>query len=428
MRRTIALLLGAAALLTTTPLAAAPHAAERTGEQSVVKPGIDFVYIDPQLDTLARAPRQARRLQHISSRSDAGSESAPNLMFAALRQGLERYQSTWGSLSQVQISRGPVLKLGSTGRQVALLRTRLGLPAAARYDEQLAQRVSEYQRVHGLGTPDGVAGKSTIDSLNLGAEYYSRRIAINMERAQRLPAANTFDRYVLVNSANPHAYLVDHDRVVDQMRVVVGMAKSKTPMMALLMRNAKANPYWNVPLDLIRTMIAKRVLDQGITYLEQFHYQVLSDWTPSGHLLDPSTIDWQKVAAGESDIYVRQLPGPWNAMGQMKFEMPNQYGIYIHDTPDKKLMAQEDRWRSNGCVRLEDHHRFATWVFDRVPQPTSVAEQPFELSKPVPIYITYLTVEPTDSGVIFRPDLYGNDAVAMPSQTSGAQIRLASTS
>ncbi len=188
------------------------------------------------------------------------------------------------------------------------------------------------------------------------------------------------------------------------------------------MRNAKANPYWNVPPEMIRSLTAARVLQQGLSYLDNFHYEVLSDWTANATKVDPKTINWRAIASGRTapTIRVRQLPGPWNSMGEMKFEMPNDYGIYLHDTPNKELFAQDDRWLSNGCVRLEDYRRFASWVFGRPPQVDSTLEQVIELPKPVPVYMTYLTVEPGEgNGILFRPDPYGFDALAMPQMQFG---------
>jgi murein L,D-transpeptidase YcbB/YkuD len=416
----LSLLIGAAALLIGTPLAAAPRADEPVAVPLTIKQGVDFVYVDPQMSTVARRHQRPRNwLQRIVGGS-ANQKSSPNPLFVGLAQGLENYRATWASLPQVKIPAGPALKLGSTGKRTQMLRTRLGLPPSGGYDQELFERVAEYQQVHGLGTPDGIAGRSTISSLNLGAGHYERRIAINMERAWRLPATSTFNRYVLVDSGKAEAYLFARDRVVDRMRVVVGSAKTKTPMMAVLLRNAKANPYWNVPPELIRSLTAKRVLQQGVSYLDEFHYEVLSDWTPSARLVDARQLDWKQVAAGKSDIHVRQLPGPWNSMGEMKFEMPNEYGIYLHDTPHKELFAQDNRWLSNGCVRLEDYRRFASWVFERVPAANASAEQSFELPRPVPIYLTYLTVEPTADGVAFGPDPYGFDALAMPQMGFGS--------
>ena len=352
-------------------------------------------------------------------------QKAPNPLFFELARGLQQYQMSWGRLPQVSIPSGPVLKPGSKGNRVNMLRGRLGLPQGGGYDQRLVQTVMSYQRVHGLAPADGIAGKGTIASLNRGASHYARRIAINLERAYRLPQTRTFDRYVVVDSGAAETYLFAGDRLADRMRIVVGSAKTKTPMMAVLMRNAKANPYWNVPPELIQSLTAKRVRQQGLSYLREYHYEVLSDWSASPQLVDPKTVNWKQVAAGKSGILVRQLPGPWNSMGNMKFEMPNDYGIYLHDTPHKELFGQEDRWVSNGCVRLQDYRRFASWVFGYVPQPASPLEQRFELPRPVPVYMTYLTVAASGNGVVFRPDPYGFDALAMP-QMFGPSSRIAS--
>ena len=414
----ISLIFGAVALLATTPVSAQRRGDEPIPVPRTIKQGIDFVYVDPQMNTVAkRRQRPQNWLQRIFNLDfgSRGRRSAPNPIFFDLARGLQQYQASWGRLPRVSVPSGPALKRGSTGNRVRTLRARLGLPAGGSYDQQVSSLVASYQRVHGL-EDDGIAGRATIASLNRGASHYARRIAINMERAYRLPATRAFDRYVVVDSGAAEAYLFANDRVVDGMRVIVGSPKTKTPMMAVLMRNAKANPYWNVPPELVRSLTAKRIREQGLSYLDDFHYEVLSDWSTSARVLDPKSVNWRTIASGRQDptIRVRQLPGPWNSMGKMKFEMPNDYGIYLHDTPLKELLAKEDRWISNGCVRLQDYRRFASWVFGYVPQPTSPVEQNFPLPRPVPIYFTYLTVESAGHGVVFRPDPYGFDALAMP--------------
>jgi len=421
----------ALAMSATSPLAALPRGDEPVTVPQNIRQGIDFVYVDPQMSRIAsRRQRPQNWLQRMRSLDPAANSSGrgtPNPLFVELARGFEQYQGTWGNLPQVEVPAGSVLKRGSTGQRVDLLRERFGLAPGAAYDDQLAQIVAEYQKVHGLGSADGVAGKSTVASLNRGAEYYARRIAINLERAYRLPPTGTFDRYVIVDSGAAEARLFDRDRAIDGMRVVVGSPKTMTPMMAVLMRSAKANPYWNVPPDLIQNLTAKRVGQQGLSYLKDFHYEVLSDWTANPRLLDPETVDWNQVAQGKRGILVRQLPGPWNAMGNMKFEMPNDFGIYLHDTPHKELFAGNYRWVSNGCVRLQDYRRFATWVFGDVPQAASEREETFELPDPIPIYMTYLTVAPNGNGVAFRPDPYGLDALAMPQMFGGpSTVALAS--
>jgi L,D-transpeptidase YcbB len=427
MKPSFHLILGAAlagSITFAAPVAAQPRGDEPIAVPRSIKQGIDFVYVDPQMSTVAQRRQKPRNwLQRVFGSREV-QRNAPNPVFLQLANGLDQYQASWGRLPQTKIAAGPTLKIGTTGRRVEQLRTRLGLSPRGGYDQQVFEAVANFQRVHGLGTPDGAAGKNTIAALNRGAVHYAQRIAINMERAYRLPQTNTFDRYVVVDSGAAEAYLFDRDRPADTMRVVVGTAKTPTPMMAVLMRNAKANPYWNVPPEMVRSLTAKKAVEQGPSYFRNFHYEVLSDWTPNARLLDPKTINWKQVAAGRTgeDIHVRQLPGPWNSMGAMKFEMPNDYGIYLHDTPVKEVFAKQDRWISNGCVRLEDYRRFASWVFPRTPQPSGQREQIIELPRPVPVYMTYLTVAAAPGGVLFRPDPYGMDTLAMPQMFGRAQV------
>lgn len=423
MHNKIYLALGAVAVAIATPLPAQPRGDEPVAVPGTIRQGIDFVYVDPQLSSVARRRQRPQNwLARMFRPNDGPRQGAPNPMFVDLARGLQQYQATWGRLPQGKIPAGAALKRGSTGKRVSLLRTRLGLSASGGYDETLFQRVAAYQQVHGLGAGDGIAGKATIVSLNQGAVYYARRIAINMERAYRLPATGAFDRYVVVDSGAAEVYLFNRDRLADSMKVVVGAPKTMTPMMAVLMRNAKANPYWNVPPEIVRSLTAKKVAEQGLSYFKEFHYEVLSDWGPNARLIDPQTVDWKGIASGkvQPTIRVRQLPGPWNSMRNMKFQMPNDYGIYLHDTPKPELFAEADRHLSNGCVRLEDYQRFATWVFGYVPRPTGPSEEQFDLPRPVPVYMTYLTVKATGSGVTFRPDPYGFDALAIPQMFGGA--------
>jgi len=430
MHRTFRLILGAAALAVATPALSSgvqgPRGDEPIAVPRSIKQGVDFVYVDPAMSTVARRHQRPQNWLARIFKLDlgGGNRAGPNVLFQQLARGMQQYQMAWGRLPQVKIPAGPVLKRGSKGKRVDLLRQRLGLPAGGGYDERLFQAVATYQTVHGIGRADGIAGKGTIASMNLGAQHYLRRLAINVERAYRLPQTRTFDRYVVVDSGAAEAYLFDRDRVVDGMKVVVGAPKTKTPMIAVIMRNAKVNPYWNVPPELIRSLTAKRIQEQGLSYLKNFHYEVLSDWSGSGRIIDPKSVNWKAIASGrqEPTVLVRQLPGPWNSMRHMKFEMPNDYGIYLHDTPHTELFGQNDRWVSNGCVRLQDYRRFATWVFGYVPQATTTREQKFDLPRPVPIYLTYLTVEPSQNGVVFRPDRYGWDELAMPQMFGPNQV------
>jgi L,D-transpeptidase YcbB len=183
-------------------------------------------------------------------------------------------------------------------------------------------------------------------------------------------------------------------------------------MMAGLMRYAVVNPYWNVPPDLVRTRVAPKVLDGGLTYFRSKHYEVLSGWSADAHVIAPQQVDWAGVAAGKEDLRVRQLPGGDNMMGRVKFMFPNDLGVYLHDTPDKQLFKDGERRFSSGCVRVEDAPRLARWLFGKnLTTRSGKPEQQVDLPDPIPVYITYLTAVPGEQGIIFREDAYGRDRI-----------------
>ena len=241
-----------------------------------------------------------------------------------------------------------------------------------------------------------------------GERVTAERLRINLERVRGLPSTG---RYVLVNTAAQRLYMYEDGRVVDQMRVVVGKPEQPTPMMAALIRFAAVNPYWNVPDDLVGERIAPNVVKQGLGYLHEQRYVVLSDWGENPTRIDPATVDWAAVAAGTVRVRVRQDPGPANGMGQMKFMFPNRQGVYLHDTPNKELLNEEARLFSAGCVRLEDAPRLAKWLYG---EPLQVPkggrpEQRVDLKQPVPVYLAYLTAVPSGSQTVFYNDIYGRD-------------------
>ena len=238
-------------------------------------------------------------------------------------------------------------------------------------------------------------------------------VQLNLERARAIPA-NPAPRYVLVDTAGARLYMFEHGKIVDSMKVVVGKPTAPTPMIAGLISNAVLNPYWNVPPDLVRERIAHNVNKRGIGYLKAEGYQALSDWSESPQVLNPTKIDWKAVEAGTKELRVRQLPGKPNFMGKVKFNFPNDQGIYLHDTPDKALLKEEVRFASSGCIRLEDATRLGTWLFGKMPAAKKgAAEQVVPLNQPVPVYVTYLTAAPQDGRIVFRDDLYARDATQM---------------
>jgi murein L,D-transpeptidase YcbB/YkuD len=344
-----------------------------------------------------------------------------NPIYTELRRGLVKYQQTWGNLPTIPIPVGAALKSGSTGERVSALRARLGLAPGDKYDAALAAKVKEFQSVHAIKA-DGIAGAGTIEALNKGPEYYEQLIIINMERAKRLPAPQEQRKYAVVDAGGARLSLWENGRKVDEMKVVVGKAETATPMMAAYIKYASVNPYWNVPPELVKNLIAPRVASQGVSYLTDREYQVMPDYNEDSKPIDPRDVDWQAVVDGRQEVRLRRLPSPANSMGMMKFMLPNYFGIYLHDSPEKEHFTKNELWISNGCVRVEDYKRFARWLFDgSIPKGHDPkVEEEVNLPTPVPVYMTYLTVAATPDGVQFRPDPYGRDAHLM--ERFGSQL------
>jgi len=236
-------------------------------------------------------------------------------------------------------------------------------------------------------------------------------LRINLERARALPP-DLGPRYILVNPAAAHLWMYAGGAVQGDMRVVVGKPSEPTPSMIGLIRYALFNPYWNVPPDLARDKIAPAVLASGPSYVTDHHFQALAGFAPNAPVLDPAAIDWKAVAAGGRSLRVRQLPGPRNMMGSVKFMLPNPLGIYLHDTPMRGLFGAAQRTDSAGCVRLQHPAQLAAWLFGK-PQrfdPKGPPDQRIDLPRPVPVYIVYLTAQPAADGVRKLPDIYHRDA------------------
>lgn len=307
--------------------------------------------------------------------------------------------------------------IGSNGTIFVDGEARPPVPDAREILEAAATAPSLGAYVTGMGWMHPIYGQIrsafASDGLDFGRDQLAQMVRINLERARALPADHG-QRYIVVDAAAARLDMYENGRIQDSMKVVVGKASDPTPMMAALMRHAIVNPYWNVPDDLVGERIAPQVLSEGMPYLAAKRYQVLSDWGPNPQVIDPTTVDWQAVKDGTKQVRVRQLPGPDNAMGKVKFEFPNPQGIYLHDTNDPKLFDDAARLFSAGCVRLQDAQRLARWLYGRPLTATSnEPEQKIPLASPVPVYITYLTVGVENGRLAYRPDVYNRDAARL---------------
>lgn len=236
------------------------------------------------------------------------------------------------------------------------------------------------------------------------------RVITSLERVRDMPFQK---RYIIVDAGAARLYMIQDGRIADTMKVIVGKAdaSTQTPMLASTIYYATLNPYWHVGPELVRSLIARNVLDQGIGYLKRQGYQVMPADPNDDSLLDPTKVDWHAVAEGRATVRVRQLPGPANSMGHLKFGFPNADDIFLHDTPVKEAFNSDDRTLSHGCIRLEDAERLGRWMMGRDPEPTSAEpEQHALLPTPVPIFVTYLTAQVQDGKLAFIDDAYGRDA------------------
>ncbi len=347
--------------------------------------------------------------------------------YAALKKVLARYREAAAAGGWSALPAGWAPRAGRPDPEVAVLRAHLiatgdlpapaaapaapaGAPAASSvFDATTRDALKHFERRHGL-VPDGRLDREVRAALNVPVEERIRQIELNLERWRWLPDT-LGDRYVLVNIPTFHLTAVDHGQVALQMRVVAGKEDSPTPIFSDEMTTVVFSPYWNVPPDIARNeTIPAVVRDPG--YLGRNNLEVVR----AGRVLDPWGVDWSRPGK----IQFRQRPGAHNALGGVKFMFPNQFDVYLHDTPADALFARVERDYSHGCVRIEKPFEMAQWVLQDRPEWTSEKiqaamnsgkEQHVALKHHIPVYIVYETVWVDEDGTVeFRDDIYGHDA------------------
>jgi murein L,D-transpeptidase YcbB/YkuD len=288
-----------------------------------------------------------------------------------------------------------------------------------------APSLESYIRTMGWMNPVYGQLRQALVDRRFASDHERQLLELNLERARALPAGKS--RFIVVNAAEQRLYIWENGQAIDSMRVVVGKPKYPTPLMAAYVRFASLNPYWYVPPDLATERIAPKVLKQGLKYLDELGYQVMSDWASDAKIIDPKTVDWKGVADGKVEVLMRQQPGPHNSMGRIKFMFPNAEGVYLHDNPERELFQEASRLYSGGCVRLEDAWRLSRWLFGReLTWEGAGTEEPVPLMPPVPVYITYLTAMPSGSSIAYFDDVYGRDKARLAS-IAGASANAVAT-
>jgi L,D-transpeptidase YcbB len=350
--------------------------------------------------------------------------------YAALKRGL-------ASLHGVQTKGGwPVvpavaLKPGVSLPAVAVLRKRLAasgdLGAATlegnRFDEPLANAVRVFQEHQGLPATGRLDAK-THAALNVPLDRRVRQVALNLERWRWL-SDDLGARHFRVNVPSFHLEAYEQGHVVLDIRAVVGKPGNETPIFSERMTHVVMSPYWNIPPK-IATDETLPALSADRGYLDRQNIEVVRVSDGQAAVVDPATLDWDDDESLQG-LRFRQRPGAGNALGFVKFMFPNDYDVYVHDTPADALFGRLGRAFSHGCVRVEEPLALAKYVLrDQTrwtPEAIETAmhagtETHVALRQAIPIHILYFTswVDPK-GGLQFRDDVYGYDAKQAAAKT-----------
>ena len=359
--------------------------------------------IDPQSiddDFALRAPFDAAaEFAQARASGQAGAwlaaQARRDPAYLALVAARARYEDIDGHGGWGEVRAGRELRAGVRDRRVPELRRRLaaegydapvpaGSKAASLFDPALAKAVADFQDHHGLKA-DGVLTPATLAALNVSAHDRLAALDANLERARWLPIAMPVTR-IEVDTAGPEVALFQEGQPTLAMRAVAGETKRPTPMFASEVTAVKFNPPWIVPTDIAR----REIYPNGRGYMARNDFHVVN-----GRL--------------------EQRAGPKSSLGYVKFEIPDRFQVYQHDTPARSLFALDKRWRSHGCVRLAAPRQLAAillgWSPAQVDQAIAAgATKTYALATRIPVYIVYRTawVAP-DAHVSFRADVYGWD-------------------
>jgi len=409
-------------------------------------------FVTPRKVDVAAVMRQASDSGRVEETLRGLSPQHPQ--YERLRQTLQLYREIAARGGWPAVPADARQRYGSRGTGVALLRARLAAtgdlpesagdapaPAAspgtaaaqptAVFDADVRAALERFEERHGL-TPDGVLDRAALSALNVPVEERIEQLTLNMERWRWLPES-LGERHIIVNVPTYQLDVYENGHVVLPMRVVTGKKDNPTPIFMDKMESVVFSPYWNVPPDIARNETIPAVMsDPG--YLVRNEMELVK----GNRVVNPGSVSWAAVEAGNYTF--RQRPGEKNALGHVKFLFPNQFDVYLHDTPADSLFARTERSFSHGCVRVEKPEELAEYVLRAQPEWTrerivaamhSGSEKWVTLKEPLPVYILYMTawVNP-DGAVQFREDIYGHDQkqekllpLLSPAPTRVAQVQ-----
>jgi L,D-transpeptidase YcbB len=336
-----------------------------------------------------------------------------------------RIKQTLLSYSDIEVRGGwPVLpadaKLapGASGGAVALLRQYLAMSgdlaadaaAGDSYDDATIAAVKRFQLRHGLEA-NGSISPQTLKALNVPVKDRIKQLEASLERLRGMDFLFA-ERYVVVNIPAAFVEAVAHGTVERRYRVIVGKIDRPSPTLTAYITAIDLNPTWTVPLSITKTEIANR-MRRDPTYLSRMHMRLLGAHDEE---ISPSSVDWSR----SPNFTVRQDAGAWNALGNLKIDMPNRFSVYMHDTDTRKLFADDYRFDSHGCTRVDDVRDLAAWIlqdnpsgWDRTAIDAGIATgqtKIINLPHKIPVAWVYLTGWVRRDGTVeFREDVYKHD-------------------
>jgi len=317
------------------------------------------------------------------------------------------------------------LRYGKSGKHVKLLAQRLKSEGdytckevSSTFGQCLKKAIKRFQKRHNT-TQSGVINKTTLRKLNTSVNWKIKKILLNLDRIKRLPD-QAEDRYVMVNIPEFRLYYKENGRDALTMRVIVGDKEHHTPIFSHNISYIVLNPYWFMPDSIVKNEMIPSIL-KNPDFLEQRGYEVRKNYSTRKPAMDTSNIDWENVLkTNQTKKYkFMQPPGPKNALGKIKFKFPNQFAVYLHDTPTKKLFNEYPRAFSHGCIRISKpkallatfakHERFSYGRSKSILKGKN--RQQYDLQKPTPVHIIYLTSYAKSDGLVYYfPDIYNYDS------------------
>ncbi len=345
-----------------------------------------------------------------------------------LRQMLRQFREIAEKVSWEPIDGGRNLRQGDRDERIRQIRNRLTalgedvptIEDETLFDRHLTRVIINFQAEYGLEN-DGIIGKNTLAVLNMTPREKLNTIILNMAR-WRWHQHEMGRRYILVNIANYDLKAVDEGHEILNMGVIVGQFQHQTPVFSDRIKYIDFNPFWNIPQSIARNEELPE-LRKDPNYLVDRHVRLLSGWTEDAVEIDSTTIDWNTVSPRQMNRYkLRQDPGPWNALGSVKFVFPNSYDVYLHDTPTQDLFGRSKRTFSHGCIRVSKplvlaefilEEQKEEWTMARIHETIASANREIvSLSTPLPVHITYQTAWVDNQRKIrFNNDNYDRDKI-----------------